>query len=171
MMIDKLKKIKLVLLDVDGVLTQGQVIYNDKGEETKIFNVRDGLGIRLLQEAGVEVGIITGRRSKALVHRCENLNIKYLMDGIRDKDDAFKTLLKKTNSSQNQTLFMGDDLPDLPVMRKAGVSVAVADAHEIVKKRADMITTACGGRGAVREISEAILKAKDIWEPLIDRLF
>ncbi len=170
-MIDKLKQIKLVLLDVDGVLTEGQVIYNDKGEETKVFCVRDGLGIRLLQEAGIKVGIITGRASKALIHRCDNLKITHLMDGIRDKSKAFETMLKKTKQSANQTLFMGDDLPDLPVMHAAGLSVAVADAHQIVKERADIVTRARGGKGAVREISETILKAQSKWETLIDKLF
>ncbi len=168
---NKLKKIKLVLLDVDGVLTAGEVIYNDKGEETKIFNVKDGLGIRMLMEVGIEVGIITGRRSKALVHRCDNLKINHLMDGIRDKVAAFEKLLKTTGYAPDQTLFMGDDLPDLPVMKVAGVSAAVSDAHEIIIKQADIITDSSGGNGAVREICEAILKSQGLWEDLVKRLF
>lgn len=168
---DKLKKIKLVLLDVDGVLTKGEVIYNDKGEETKIFNVKDGLGIRLLMEAGIEVGIITGRRSKALEHRCSNLKIKHLTQGIRDKVAALDKILESTGFTRDQALFIGDDLPDLSVMKVAGVSVAVADAHEMIKKAADMTTRSNGGTGAVRETCEAILKAQGRWEDLIKRLF
>jgi 3-deoxy-D-manno-octulosonate 8-phosphate phosphatase (KDO 8-P phosphatase) len=166
-----LKQISLLLLDVDGVLTTGQVIYNDSGEETKVFDVRDGLGIRLLMEAGIKVGIITGRRSMALVHRCNNLGIPLLKDGIRDKAAALENILKETGLPASQTAFLGDDLPDLPVMRRVGVPIAVGDAHDMVKQVAAWTTRARGGRGAVREISERILKARGEWDALIQRLF
>lgn len=166
-----LKQIALLLLDVDGVLTTGQVIYNDAGQETKVFDVRDGLGLRLLGEAGIPVGIITGRRSMALVHRCNNLGITLLKDGVRDKAAVLKTILEETGISADQTAFVGDDLPDLPVMRRVGVPIAVGDAHDLVKQAAVWTTISRGGQGAVREISEGILKAKGEWDTLIQRLF
>ena len=166
-----LKTIGLLLLDVDGVLTTGQVIYNDEGQETKIFSVKDGLGLRLVKEAGIPVGIITGRRSMALVHRCENLGITLLKDGIRDKAAALKAVLEETGATAEHTAFVGDDLPDLPVMRRVGVPIAVGDAHELVKQAAVLTTKAPGGRGAVREICEEILKAKGLWDDLVQRLF
>jgi 3-deoxy-D-manno-octulosonate 8-phosphate phosphatase (KDO 8-P phosphatase) len=166
-----LKQILLLLLDVDGVLTTGEIIYNDTGYETKVFHVRDGLGIRLLMESGVNVGIITGRRSMALVHRCNNLGITLVKDGIRNKAAALKTILKETGIHASATAFLGDDLPDLPIMRRVGFPVAVADAHELVKEAATMVTRRNGGCGAVREVSELILKARGDWEPLIQRLF
>ena len=166
-----LKPISLLLLDVDGVLTTGQVIYNDAGQETKVFNVRDGLGIRLLMEAGLTVGIVTGRRSEALVHRCKNLGIELLKDGIRDKAAALDNILKETGIPAAETAFMGDDLPDLPILRRVGIPIAVGDAHERVKQAAVVTTQAMGGCGAVREISERILKARGDWDSLLQRLF
>jgi len=171
-MIDtRLKQIALVLLDVDGVLTTGQVIYDDTGQETKVFHVRDGLGIRMLMEAGIQVGIVTGRRSTALVHRCRNLGITLLKDGIHDKAAALEAILKETGVTAATTAFVGDDLPDLPIMRRVDVPIAVGDAHDLVKQAATITTRANGGCGAVREISERILKARGDWEPLINRLF
>lgn len=166
-----LKPIALILLDVDGVLTSGQVVYNDAGQETKVFHVRDGLGIRMLMEAGLQVGIVTGRRSMALVHRCRNLGLTLLKDGVRDKAAALKELLEETGVDAAATAFVGDDLPDLPIMRRVGVPIAVGDAHDLVKQAAVITTRARGGHGAVREISERILKARGDWGPLIDRLF
>ena len=171
-MIDnKMKGIKLLLLDVDGVLTTGQVIYDDDGKETKIFNVRDGLGLRMLMEAGVSVGIVTGRRSMALTHRCKNLGIELLLDGIRDKAAALKKILVQTGIDAGATAFVGDDLPDLPIMRRVGVPIAVADAHEQIRDMALWTTAAKGGCGAVREVCERILKARDVWDELVERLF
>ncbi len=168
---NRLKQISLVLLDVDGVLTTGQVIYDDDGHETKVFSVRDGLGIRLLMEAGITVGVVTGRRSMALVHRCNNLGIQLLEDGVSDKAAALERILKQTGVSADQTAFVGDDLPDLPIMRRVGVPIAVGDAHDLVKQAAVWTTQANGGCGAVREISERILKSTGAWEPLIQRMF
>ena len=166
-----LKQIAMILLDVDGVLTTGQVIYNDTGQETKVFNVRDGLGIRMLIEAGLTVGIVTGRRSMALVHRCKNLGINLLKDGIRDKAAALDDILKETGVPAAATAYVGDDLPDLPIMRRVGMPIAVGDAHDLVKQAAIMTTQAMGGCGAVREISERILQARGDWKPLIKKLF
>ncbi len=163
----RLKDIRLLLLDVDGVLTNGSIIYDDQNIETKVFNVKDGLGIRLLLNAGIQVGVITGRASNALKNRCANLGIENLYDGIHDKVLALDTVLKKTGVKIGETAFIGDDLPDLPVLKKVGVSIAVRDAEETVRKHADIVTNAKGGEGAVREICEAILKAKGLWEAII----
>ncbi len=167
----RLQKIELLLLDVDGVLTTGQVIYDDAGQETKVFNVRDGLGIRLLEKAGIRVGIVTGRRSMALVHRCRNLGITLLKDGVADKAAALADILQETGLSASQAAFVGDDLPDLPIMKRVGLAIAVGDAHDRVKQSAALVTRTNGGCGAVREIAERILHARGDWDALIDRLF
>lgn len=168
---DILKQIKIVLLDVDGVLTAGEIIYDDNGDQIKIFNVKDGVGIRLLKEAGLHVGIITGRKGKALEHRCKNLGVETVFDGVSDKSKALAEISKRTGLPFSAMAFVGDDLPDLPAMNTVGLAVAVADAHDLVKTRAHMVTRAPGGRGAVREISEAILKAQGLWDDLMHRLF
>ena len=165
----KLKDMKLLLLDVDGVLTAGDIIYDDSGQETKIFNVKDGLGIRLLIDAGIQVVIVTGRRSHALAHRCRNLGIHKIFEGIRDKSAIINSIQDQTDVMLSEIGFIGDDLPDLAVMKKAGLSFAVADAHEVIIKHADMITKAKGGEGAVREICELILKSKGLWEGILKR--
>ncbi len=166
---EKLTNIKLLLLDVDGVLTDGKITYSDSGEEIKSFNSKDGLGIRLLMDSGIRVGIITGRKSDALSHRCNNLGINLLFDGIEDKIKAFNTILKKTKLAASQTAFAGDDLPDLGVMQLAGLSISPADAHPQVRQFADMVTMQDGGKGAVREICDEILKAQDKFDAIIDK--
>lgn len=168
MISEKLAKIKLLLLDVDGVLTTGEIIYCDSGEETKVFNVRDGLGIRLLMKAGIEVGIITGRRSGALDHRCRNLGIELVFEGALDKSSALDAILAETGLPLEQIAFVGDDLLDLGVMGRVGLAVAVGDAHEAVRDKAHLVTMAKGGQGAVRELSESILKAQGLWADLIE---
>ncbi len=167
----QMKQVRLVLLDVDGVLTAGEIIYDDAGQQIKVFNVKDGIGIRMLKEAGIGVGIITGRTCKALHHRCENLGIDLLFDGVYRKDEALKKISANTGIDIAEMAFVGDDLPDLPVMKQVGLAVAVGDAHEIVRQNAHVVTRAPGGRGAIREISEAILKAQGKWDDLIKRLF
>ncbi len=167
----KLRKIKLFLLDVDGVLTDGSIVYDHNGCEIKVFNVKDGLGIRLLMKAGVQVGVVTGRSSDALRHRCENLGIPFVYDGVGDKAALLDDLIEKTGIDPEEIAFMGDDLPDLPIMRKVGLSIAVADAHEMVIEKADMVTRAKGGAGAVREACEEMIKARGIFEDLVRTLF
>lgn len=169
MLENKLKKIKLLLLDVDGVLTDGSIIYHDSGEEIKVFNVRDGLGIRLLIEAGIKVCIITGRKSDALKHRCKNLGIDHIFEGVKDKGSLLDLIFKQTGSTSDETAFIGDDLLDLSIMNLVGTPIAVSDAHDSVINKASIVTTAKGGKGAVREISEAILKAKGLWEKILKR--
>jgi len=165
----KLKQIQLLLLDVDGVLTAGEIIYNDDNSETKVFNVKDGLGLRLLMAGGIQVGLVTGRRSNALRRRCEDLGISLLVDGVKDKAAALAHICASTGIPEHRTAFMGDDLPDLPIMRRTGCSIAVSDAHTRVRHQADVITDARGGRGAVREICEKILKAQGNWEDVLER--
>jgi len=165
---EKLRKIKALFLDVDGVLTDGSIIYSDHGSETKVFNVRDGLGIRWLIKSGFIVGIVTGRKSDALVHRCENLGIDLIFDGIKDKASALRMILDQTGMKSEEIAYMGDDIVDIPLMNRVGVSIAVADAHEVVIKTADMVTAARGGAGAVREVCEHILKAHHQWEAIIE---
>ena len=167
----KLEQIKMVLLDVDGVLTCGDIIYADSGEQIKIFNVKDGVGIRLLKEAGLKIGIITGRKGQALHHRCVNLGIDLIFDGVQRKDKVLDDITTLTGISKEAMAYVGDDLPDLPVMKRVGLAVAVSDAHEIIRQKAHITTRAPGGKGAVREISETILKAQGLWDALISRLF
>lgn len=167
----RLQKIKMLLLDVDGVLTGGEIIYTDTGEQIKYFNVKDGLGIRMLQKAGIQVGIVTGRSGEALRHRCNNLGIDLVFDGVRDKTEILEHIVETCRMAATAVAFVGDDLPDLGIMRQVGLSVAVADAHEIIRKTAHITTTASGGCGAVREISEMILKAQGKWDALLKRLF
>ncbi len=169
MLENKLKKIKLLLLDVDGVLTDGSIIYNDNGDEIKVFNVKDGLGIRLLIEAGIKVCIVTGRKSDALKHRCKNLGIDHIFQGVRDKSSLLDLIFKQTGATSDETAFIGDDLLDLSIMNLVGTPIAVSDANDSVIKKALIVTTAKGGKGAVREISEAILRAKGQWEKIVKR--
>ena len=169
MTVEKLKTIKLLILDVDGVLTDGGIIYHDSGAESKIFDVKDGLGIRLLMYAGIKICIVTGRKSKALNNRCKDLGIHHIYDGVRDKTSVLNQILRSTGVSAGETAFMGDDLIDIPLMKQVGFSIAVCDAHEIVREYADMTTLAKGGSGAVREVCESILKAKDLWENILKR--
>lgn len=165
-----LKRIRLLLLDVDGVLTDGAIVYNDHGDELKSFNVKDGLGLRLLMDAGIRVGIITGRDSEALRHRCRNLRIEddLVFTGTRDKRAAFEKVLTHTGLTADSVAYIGDDLPDLPLFQRVGLAVAVADAPPEVTAAADLSTHAAGGHGAVREVCEAILKAQGRWATIVD---
>ncbi len=169
MVIEKLKRIKLLLLDVDGVMTDGGIIYNDHGEEIKKFSSRDGFGLRILMDAGIDVGIVTGRKSGVLLHRCKNLGISLIFDGIIEKDSVLEPVLQQTRIGSEEIAFMGDDLIDLPLMKRVGLAVTVADAHETVLEHAHLVTCAKGGAGAVREVCEAILKAKGLWANIIGR--
>jgi 3-deoxy-D-manno-octulosonate 8-phosphate phosphatase (KDO 8-P phosphatase) len=164
----RLQQINLLLLDVDGVLTDGMIIYDDSNMETKMFSVKDGMGIRLLMDNGIQVGIVTGRASSALRHRCKNLGINLIFDGIQDKAQALGNIMQQTGKVPQEIAFVGDDLPDLPIMNRVGLSIAVADAHDYVRDQAVLVTSAGGGKGAVREICEAILKAKGLWDNILN---
>lgn len=164
-----LECINLLLLDVDGVLTDGRIVYDDHGTEIKTFHVRDGLGLRLLIEAGVKVALVTGRRSKALLRRCRDLGIDRIYDGVIEKEVLLPEILARQGLEAEVTAFMGDDLPDLPIMRRVGLAIAVADAHEQVVAAAHMVTRNRGGHGAVREVCEALLKARGVWDSIMAR--
>lgn len=166
---EKLANIELLLLDVDGVLTDAGIIYSDSGEQIKKFNAKDGLGIKLLMEAGVKVGIITGLSSKALEHRCQKLGISLLFAGIENKSKVLRSIVSQTGIHPENMVFVGDDLIDLPVMKQVGVSFCVADACDDVKRHCDIITNLKGGHGAVREVCEYILKAKGLWSNILNR--
>ncbi|MFH1156291.1 MAG: HAD hydrolase family protein [Pseudomonadota bacterium] len=165
--LERLKTIQLLLLDVDGVLTDGSITYSDSGEEIKQFNARDGLGLRLLMDSGIKVGIITGRRSNALISRCQNLGIDLIFDGIRDKASVLAIIRERTGIESLNTAFVGDDLPDIPVMKGVGLSIAVADSAREVLDTADLLTEKPGGRGAIRQVCEIILKARGMWETIV----
>lgn len=152
--------IKLVLFDVDGVLTDGSLFIGDDGQEYKAFNSKDGLGIRMLQDSGVEVGIITGRTSDVVRHRMKNLGVTHLYQGQKHKLPAYEKLLAELGLEPEQTAYVGDDVVDLPVLRRAGLAVVVADAHPLAKRHAHWETQFPGGRGAAREVCELIMEAQ-----------
>ncbi|OAT48940.1 3-deoxy-D-manno-octulosonate 8-phosphate phosphatase [Proteus hauseri ATCC 700826] len=158
--IKKAEKVQLLICDVDGVMSDGLIYMGNNGEELKAFNVRDGYGIRCLLTSGIEVAIITGRQSKLLEDRAKTLGITYLYQGQHNKLLAYQQLLDTLNLKSEQTAYIGDDLIDLPVMEKVGLSVAVADAHPLLIPRANYVTRIAGGRGAVREICDLILLAQ-----------
>jgi len=161
------QKIKLLLLDVDGVLTDGSIAYTEDRTETKVFNVKDGLGIKMLHQSGINTGIVTGRSSSALLRRCRELGIDRVFDSVGDKAEVLDQILKETGLTSEEIAFIGDDLPDLPILRKVGLGIAVADAHALIREQADMITKNNGGHGAVREVCEMILKSKGVWQQLM----
>ena len=167
---EKLADIQQLLLDVDGVLTDGSIIYSDGGSETKVFNVKDGFGLRMVLKAGIKVGLVTGRKSKALHHRCRDLGIDLMYDNVRHKARLLDEIIERTGVAAEATAFIGDDLSDLSMMRRVGLSIAVADAHEFVRRTADWVTSAAGGCGAVREVCDALLKARGQWEQLMEQL-
>ena len=154
------KKIRLAVFDVDGVMTDGTVYYDNHGQELKAFNIRDGLGIKLLQKSGVRVAVITGRRSKAVEYRAGELGIDLLLQGREDKLTALKEILSSLTITLDEVAYLGDDLPDLPAIRAVGLGMTVADGCPQVKALADGITVLPGGRGAVREFCEIIINAQ-----------
>ncbi|RMG74839.1 MAG: HAD-IIIA family hydrolase [Nitrospirae bacterium] len=160
-------KIKLLILDVDGVLTDGGIILDNEGNEFKRFDVRDGHGIKLLIRHGVEVAIITGRFSRVVQRRAHELGIKEVYQKCYDKIKAYERIKENLSVVDREIAYMGDDIVDIPVMIRVGLPVAVADAHEEAKRYARYITASRGGRGAVREVAEMILKAKGLWEEII----
>ncbi len=154
-----LARIRLLVLDVDGVLTDGRLHYGAGGEQLKVFHVRDGLGLKLLMQAGIRVSVISGRSSEAVAVRCRELGIAHLEQGCEDKVRALARVLEALALSAADALCVVDDTSDLPLMQAVGHAVAVADAHPEVQHAADRVTTASGGRGAVREVCDWLLAA------------
>lgn len=168
---DKLAKIKLLLLDVDGVLTDGRIIYDSQGNELKAFDVKDGHGLKMLQRAGINVGIITGRSSAVVSRRAQELGIDILCQGALDKLPPYLKILSEQGLTDEQVAYVGDDVVDLPVLRRAGFSATVADAVCEVIPYVDYVTSRPGGRGAVREISDLLLRASGRWDELTKKYF
>jgi len=162
--------IKLLVLDVDGVLTDGRIYFDQDGNELQSFNTRDGLGMQALQRIGVEIAVLSGRTSAAVTQRMAQLGIKYVYQGHEKKLDAFMQLLRHTDTDERQVCFVGDDWVDLPVLLRAGLAVSVADADERVKDRVHWTTQRKGGEGAVREICNLILTAKGKDQTILDEI-
>ena len=160
--------IKLLLMDCDGVLTDGRLWLTEDGNEQKSFNTHDGLGLTLFHRGGLKSGIITGRSSKAVTRRAQELGVEFVRQGEPDKVAAFEQLLKVAGVTEDEVAFVGDDLPDIPIMKRAELAVAVADAVEETRSVAHYVTRAAGGRGAVREVVELILKSQGRWNDLLD---
>jgi 3-deoxy-D-manno-octulosonate 8-phosphate phosphatase (KDO 8-P phosphatase) len=165
----RLAKIRLLLLDVDGVMTDGRIVFDDRGGETKAFDVKDGHGLKLLQRAGIRIGIITGRQSPVVERRAAELGIELVYQGAKDKLVPFRDILQRTGLDPEAVAYVGDDLVDLPVLRRVGFAATVADAHEEVKPHVHYVTCHCGGRGAVREICDLLLKESGRWEAVTAR--
>jgi len=156
----KARKIKLLLLDVDGVMTDGSILLDNLGNEIKAFHVRDGHGIKLAQKAGIVVGIITGRKSEVVMIRARELGITEVHQGARDKIIVYNKVISKYKLQNNEVAYVGDDVVDLGIFDRVGLAVAVADADPSVKPHVDLITKTAGGRGAVREVINLILRCQ-----------
>lgn len=161
-LLEKARNIECLIMDVDGVLSDGKVYYSNEGDEVKTFNIKDGLGIKLLHEAGIKTAIITGRQSAIVERRAKELGISHLFQGKKDKRAAFNDILQAENLEPSQVAHVGDDLPDLPLMKSAGLGIAVNDANWFVRQEADWVTPSNGGEGAVRHIAELLLTSRDL---------
>ncbi len=168
-LVKKMRKVKALILDVDGVLTDGRIIIGDDGQETKCFHVRDGHGLKMIKRAGIEVMFLTGRRSRVVERRARELGVEKVYQGALDKLAVFNEILATGGYVPAQVAYMGDDIVDLPVLSRVGLSITVADSHGEVLKAVDLVTKNPGGRGAVREVCEMILKAQGKWEELMVR--
>ena len=158
--LEKAKQIELVIFDIDGVLTDGSLFIGDDGQEYKAFNSKDGHGIRMLMDGGIDVAIITGRQSEVVKHRAGDLGITRIYQGKREKLPAFLELLDETKLSAEQVAYVGDDVVDLPVMSKVGLAICVQNGHAFVKQHSHWVTDAAGGQGAGREVCELLLQAR-----------
>ena len=160
-------RIRLLVLDVDGVLSEGHIFLNDTGEQAKEFNVRDGHGIKMLQRAGVKIAILTGRTSQVVKHRARELGIEYVVQGSLKKEEGLDQLEKQTGIDSGDFVYMGDDIVDLPPMRRCALSAAPADAHAAVLAKVDWVSGHAGGRGAVRQLCEALILARNEWDTVV----
>jgi 3-deoxy-D-manno-octulosonate 8-phosphate phosphatase (KDO 8-P phosphatase) len=167
----KAEKIRWIILDVDGVMTGGGITYNSEGVETKTFHVRDGHGIKMAQRAGLSFALITGRSSQIVEIRAKELGIKEVYQGAKRKIEAYEELIKRLKLSDQEVAYVGDDLIDLPLFRRVGFSATVADADPETREHADLVLSYPGGRGAVREFIEIILKAQGKWKEVTERYY
>lgn len=166
---ERAASIRLVIFDVDGVFTDGRLYLGESGEEMRAFCVHDGLGVKLLVQAGVAVAVLSGRASNILEQRMVELGVRHCITGRSDKWEAFGPLAAELGVSAEEACYVGDDLVDLPLLRRVGLSAAPADAHPKVLRTVDWVTERPGGNGAVREICETILKAREAWQRILDR--
>ncbi len=166
---ERARRIRLLLLDVDGVLTDGRIFYDGSGKEWKSFDIKDGQGIKLLQRAGVEVGILSGRWASAVGLRARELGINLIRQKAFSKEKVLDEIMKRKRLKPEQICFMGDDVVDVPVFQRVGFAVAVADGVEFAKSRAHYITDRPGGRGAVREVCDLILQAQGKWTAVTEK--
>ncbi|MFZ2170273.1 MAG: 3-deoxy-manno-octulosonate-8-phosphatase KdsC [Methylococcaceae bacterium] len=166
--VEKAKKIKLLILDIDGVLTDGKLFFDNQGNEYKSFHARDGHGIKLLRQTGVEVAVISGRKSNSVALRMKSLGIEYVYQGHENKRAAFDELIQNTGITPDQAAHVGDDLLDLPIMLRVGLAIAVKDANFAVKQRAHWCTTLSGGHGAVREVCDFIMQAQGSFDDIMN---
>jgi 3-deoxy-D-manno-octulosonate 8-phosphate phosphatase (KDO 8-P phosphatase) len=166
---EKARQIRLLVVDVDGVMTDGRVIFADSGEEVKAFDVKDGHGIKLLMRGGVDVAILTGRESRVVLHRARDLGIDMVYQGAKEKLPVLDRILREKGLGYGEACYIGDDLIDLPILRRVGFSITVEDGHEDIKGSVDYVTRMPGGRGAVREVCELILKAQGKWDEVTAR--
>jgi 3-deoxy-D-manno-octulosonate 8-phosphate phosphatase (KDO 8-P phosphatase) len=166
---EKAARIRLLIFDVDGVLTDGSLFVGDDGQEYKAFNSRDGHGIKMLQKYGVEIAIIPGRTSQVVEHRMANLGITHIYQGKLEKLPAYEELRKKLGISAEETAYVGDDVVDLPVMRRVGLAIAVQDAHPLVRQHSHWQTPSTGGRGAARDVCEMLMEAKGVLQDELGR--
>ncbi|HBZ18225.1 MAG TPA: hypothetical protein DEO41_02395 [Betaproteobacteria bacterium] len=167
---EKAKVIEAVLFDVDGVMTDGKIYCSENGETLKAFNAADGLGIKLLQDFEIMTGVISGRDSAALRYRLNELNIQHLYLGVEEKLNAFENFLEQTGLKPDVVAFIGDDLPDLPILTRCGLSIGPSNSSSEVLSRVDYVTVHPGGEGSIREVVEIILKAKGFWDSYIKDL-
>ena len=168
-LIEKLKKIKMLILDVDGVMTDGRIVMDDGGHEIKNFDVHDGHGLKMIQRYGIRVVLLTGRKSDVVTHRAHDLGIKDVYQGSLNKKEVLEKILKKFRLPADVAAFLGDDIVDIPVLKRVGFSAAVADALDVVKKSANYVTKSAGGHGAVRELCELILQAQGKWPEIASK--
>jgi 3-deoxy-D-manno-octulosonate 8-phosphate phosphatase (KDO 8-P phosphatase) len=169
--LERLKRIKMLIVDIDGVMTDGRVIYSVYGDELKFFDVTDGLGITLLNRAGIKTVIITAKKSRIVKMRARDLKVTRAYQGYTNKLVPFKSILFWYKVKPEEICFMGDDLIDIPVLKRVGLAVAVPNALEDVKKYAHYVTSRMGGRGAVREICDMILKSQGLWDSATSKYF
>jgi len=163
------KRIKLIILDVDGVFTDGRIFVDDKGLEIKAFHVLDGQGIKLLQQTPVEIAIISGRDAPGVTHRMEKLGIQHIYQGHTNKIPVFEKLLETLKLSDQETAYVGDDLPDLPILKRVGLAITVPNAVKEIKQHVSHVTSLKGGKGAVREVCENIMRAQETWDDVVKK--
>ena len=169
--LNRARKIRLVLFDVDGVLTDGRLFFSDNGEEGKSFHARDGLGINLLQQSGIAVGIITARQSNLVAHRARDLKIEHIFQGRKEKFPAYRELCETLGLNADQVAFVGDDVVDLPIMLDVGLAVTVPQGHQIVKQHAHWTTINEGGNGAARDVCELVMHSQDTYDTVMQQFF